>query len=77
LHKWKNFGEKVVITWREPGILPGLKENKSKQVFTERMCLRCGIKQKRKFFDNIDGTHSAAGWETIEEAKDKFLHSTT
>jgi hypothetical protein len=69
LHKWKNLGEKVLITWRESGIIPGLKKDMSKQVFTERVCLRCGVRQKRKFFENIDGTRSAAGWETIEETK--------
>jgi hypothetical protein len=35
-------------------------------VFSERECLRCGIKEKRLFSENIDGTLAATGWKRIK-----------
>jgi len=68
-HRWRNYGERVLIVWKEPGFLPGTKQERRKHVFSERECLRCGIKEKRKFSENIDGTLAAIGWEIIEESK--------
>jgi len=72
LHKWKNYGKQVLITWKEPGFVLGIKKEIRKYVFSERECLRCGIKEKRKFSENLDGTLAAAGWERIEENKDSM-----
>ncbi len=69
LHKWRNYGDRVKIQWREPGFIPGIKTTRHTEVFTERECLRCGVRERRKFFDNIDGTKAAAGWERIEKAE--------
>ena len=66
LHKWRNYGEKVLIVWEEPGLIPFTKKEMKKLVYCKRECLRCGIKEKRKFLKNIDGTLAAAGWERIE-----------
>ena len=73
LHKWRNYGESVVITWKEPEI--GRMSNHSKKVFTKRKCLRCGIGMKRRLVNNPDGTSSCIGWEPLSESeyeKDKF-----
>ena len=64
-HKWKNFGDRVVVVWREPGLLIGTKVTKMKRVYCDRECLRCGIRETRKFVENIDGTIAAAGWKQI------------
>lgn len=69
LHKWKNHGEKVLIVWKEPGFIPGTKVEKRKHVLSERECLRCGIKEKRKFSENLDGTQAAAGWERVAQKR--------
>jgi len=66
LHKWRNYGERVLIAWEEPGFIIGTKKKIWKYVFSERECLRCGIKEKRLFSENIDGTLAAAGWKRIE-----------
>lgn len=50
------------------------KERMRKMVYCKRECLRCGIKEKRKFSENIDGTLAAAGWERIEEPEDHADH---
>jgi len=71
LHKWKNFGKQVLITWQEPGLLPLTKKDMQKYVFCERECLRCGIREKRKFLENIDGTLGAAGWEKVAPEKNQ------
>jgi hypothetical protein len=34
-------------------------------VHSERMCLRCGIKERRRFAENRDGSQAAIGWERI------------
>jgi hypothetical protein len=65
LHKWRNYGDRVLITWTESGLIPFTKKDIRKHVFCERECLRCGIKERRLFGENIDGTKSAAGWERI------------
>jgi hypothetical protein len=57
-----------MISWEEPAFFIGTKK-KQKMVFVERECLRCGIKQKRKFSENIDGTLAPAGWDIIQDRK--------
>jgi hypothetical protein len=69
IHKWKNYGDRVPITWTESGLIPGTKKEMRKHVFSERECLRCGIREKRKLDENIDGTKAAVGWERITESK--------
>jgi len=77
LHKWRNYGESVVVTWKEhihdsrhritrTGIR-SRSRTESKQVFTNRECLRCGIRMKRRLVRNSDGTLSSFGWEPISE----------
>jgi hypothetical protein len=66
MHRWRNYGESVHIIWKEPGFIPGLKTRRHKHVLSQRECSRCGVKQKRIFSENIDGTMAAAGWK-IEE----------
>jgi hypothetical protein len=75
-HKWRNQGEKVLITWQEPGFIPGTTKTMKKIVFCERKCLRCGIRERRKFSKNVDGTLAAAGWERIKENENEkqFKH---
>lgn len=73
LHKWRNYGEKVLIVWEEPGLIPFTKKEMKKLVYCKRECLRCGIKEKRKFLENIDGTLAAAGWERIEPAENNSV----
>ena len=69
IHKWRNYGERVEIAWTESGLVPGIKKEMHRRVFSERECLRCGIREKRKFDENIDGTKAAMGWERITEGK--------
>ena len=66
-HKWKNYGEVVLIEWKEPGFVPGTKEKIQKLVHAQRKCTRCGIMEKTIFADNIDGTKSAVGRERISD----------
>jgi hypothetical protein len=67
LHKWKNYGEIVLITWKEPGFVPATTHKMQKLVHSERMCSRCGVKERRKFAENADGTKAAVGWEKIKD----------
>jgi hypothetical protein len=60
-HKWENYGEERQIFWQEPGLIYGL-STKSKVVYEKRRCLRCGVKLKRIFSTNPDGTLSSVGW---------------
>ena len=60
-HKWENYGEEKQIFWQEPGVIYGL-TTKSKVVYEKRKCLRCGVKLKRIFAPNPDGTLSSIGW---------------
>jgi len=72
LHKWKNYGESIVITWKEPGvILPTSFRTQSREVFTKRDCLRCGIRLKRILVKNPDGTLSCVGWEPLLESENE------
>ena len=54
LHKWRYYGEKVLIVWKELGFILGTRKEMRKMVYCKRECLRCGIKEKRKFSENID-----------------------
>jgi len=69
-HKWKNYGERVMVVWREPGFLPGTKVNKKKYVFSKRSCLRCGVTEEKQFSETIDGQLEITGCVRIE-ASDK------
>lgn len=70
LHKWRNYGESVVITWKEPGVIvPTSYTTQSRDVFTKRKCLRCGIRMKRILIKNPDGTLSCIGWEPLSESE--------
>ena len=42
LHKWKNYGNTVMIYWQEKGFVFGF-ETHSKLVYEKRKCLRCGV----------------------------------
>ena len=60
-HKWENYGEERQVFWQEPGLIYGL-TTKSNVVYEKRRCLRCGVKLKRTFSTNPDGTLSSVGW---------------
>jgi hypothetical protein len=89
LHKWRNCGDIVQVSWQEEGLvvaprqerLSGVlySEAKSKAVYSKRQCLRCGMKLKRKFWENSDGTISCSGWEldTEEIQQDNMEPSTS
>jgi hypothetical protein len=66
VHRWKHYGERKLIVWKEPGMLPGTKAERHRHVFTKRECLRCGVRQEREFVENLDGTLSAVGWDVID-----------
>jgi hypothetical protein len=74
LHKWKNCGDVVLIKWKEPGFVPSTTTKMQKYVYSERMCVRCGIKEKRKFGENMDGSLAAIGWERIVNEKQNSAH---
>jgi hypothetical protein len=67
LHRWKHYGERKLIIWKEPGLFQITMAEKRKRVFSKRECSWCGIKEERKLIDNLDGTFSAVGWGIIEE----------
>ena len=68
LHKWRNYGESVVITWKEPGVIfPKSYTTQSREVLTRRKCLRCGVRIKRRLVNNPDGTLSCVGWESLSD----------
>jgi len=70
LHKWRNYGDSVVITWKEPGaIVPTSYTTQSKEVLTKRKCLRCGVRMKRRLVHNLDGTLSCIGWDILSEGE--------
>jgi hypothetical protein len=90
LHKWRYYGEKVVVTWKEPAYVKGASMHREppkpihrqKEVFTKKKCLRCGIRVKRKLVRDSDGTLSSIGWESIskyeeDEYKPKMKQNTT
>ena len=66
IHKWKNHGSPVLVVWKEPGLFPGTKVRKKKYVFAKRECLRCGIREERKFSETIDGEIEITGCERIQ-----------
>jgi hypothetical protein len=96
-HKWQNYGNQILISWKEPHVLPYVDAaNKSyskgqpfpsreeleveanealvthtKVVYEGKKCKRCGMKLKRKFEKNSDGTLSCIGWEPDTEETDK------
>jgi hypothetical protein len=78
LHKWRDFGEKVMIVWKEPAVVKTPYEKftqKSRKVFTKKKCLRCGIGMKRRLIENPDGTSSCIGWKPLldsEYENDRF-----
>lgn len=67
LHKWENYGEVVVIEWKEPGFAPGTTAKIKKSVHAERKCPRCRTVEKRIFADYADGTRAAVGWEKVTD----------
>jgi len=75
LHKWRDYGEKVVVTWKEPGRLGYMHAGRlgftthGREVLTHRECLRCGIKVKRKLVHNSDGTLSCIGWDPLLDSE--------
>jgi hypothetical protein len=85
LHKWRDYGESVVVTWKErtqwgpPHTLSTRKFRSrfgthSREVFTRRKCLRCGVDLKRRLVKNPDGSLSCVGWDSapeFESEKDK------
>ena len=69
LHKWKHYGESVVIAWKEPAKLwivtgEGLIQ-KSRTVLTKKKCSTCGMGLERKLVKNPDGTLSCIGWKPL------------
>jgi len=71
LHKWKNFGEVIMTTWKEPGAFPGTTTKIKKYLQSERKCSRCGIMEKRIFADNPDGTKAPMGWTKTSDETQK------
>ncbi|MCK4498272.1 hypothetical protein KAH85_03080 [Candidatus Bathyarchaeota archaeon] len=67
LHKWREHGKRVLVVWKEPGLLPGTKVQKRKHVSSERECLRCRIKERRKFSENIEGFYTISGIERVKD----------
>ena len=85
-HKWRNYGNQVMVFWQEPNLSKAAVKNSfgtkvgspediiqahSKVVYEGRECTRCGIKLRRKFVRNSDGTLSSIGWEPTDEEGDK------
>ncbi len=79
-HKWREYGESVVVTWKErtqwgSARDPTLSTRKvlsrfgthSREVFTRRKCLRCGVDLKRRLVKNPDGSLSCVGWDSAPE----------
>ncbi len=72
LHKWRNYGESVTITWKEPGVVfPKPFTTQSREVLSKRKCLRCGLRVKRRLVNNPDGTLSCVGWDDLESEDEK------
>jgi hypothetical protein len=97
-HKWQNYGNQVIVSWREPHSLPYVENRsyskytpssptppegeleveldsafatRSEAVYEGRECKRCGMKLRRKFITNSDGTLSCVGWEPDTEEAHK------
>jgi hypothetical protein len=73
LHKWRGYGDQVLIVWKEPGFVPGTLKKMQRYVYAERECTRCGTREKRKLIQNADATWSAIGWQRIEGIKRRVL----
>jgi hypothetical protein len=84
LHKWRYYGESVVIARKEYAppykgrvLYPRLTTRdlrfiprpQSKEALTKRKCLRCGISMKRILVKNADGTLSCIGWDPLLQPK--------
>jgi len=72
LHRWKNYGNKVEVFWEMPPVSPmrfggRVRERRSETVYEKCVCKRCGVKLKRIFTTNSDGTLSCVGWEPDTE----------
>jgi hypothetical protein len=67
IHKWRDYGDQVIVAWKEPGIIFGLKATRMKRVYCDRECVRCSVKETRKFYENINGTLAPAGWQRVPE----------
>jgi hypothetical protein len=97
-HKWRNYGDQVMVSWKEPHALhyaenrsyskytpssppppegelevelDGAFSTRSEAVYEGRECKRCGMKLRRKFVTNSDGTLSCVGWEAGTEETNK------
>ena len=73
-HKWQNYGDEVVVSWKEPAYHMGRAtwlESHDEAVYEGRECKRCGMKLRRKFVENSDGTFSCVGWEPDTEETNK------
>jgi len=57
-HEWElsDMGLRKIAVLTSGGDAPGMNA-------CIRAVVRCGVKQKRIFSENIDGTMAAAGWE--------------
>jgi hypothetical protein len=81
-HKWQDYGKKVEVFWQEPtfwkagvkhswGTTAGSQQcniqTHSKMVYEGRECKRCGMRLRRKFVTNSDGTLACVGWEPDNE----------
>ena len=77
-HKWQNTGNAVEVFWQEPahikadtvrpsGVLQAWTEKHHEVVYEGKQCKRCGMRLRRKFSTDSDGTLSCAGWEPETE----------
>ena len=77
LHNWRDYGESVVLTWKEPVYKAwrtrAPEHIRSEKVharkLTKRICLRCGIDMTRILNKNADGTISSVGWKPISQSR--------
>ncbi len=85
LHKWRNYGESVVVTWEETlhrwywlyQMWNGFRRRprsfrfrtRSRAVSRKKECLRCGTSMKRILVKNVDGTLSSVGWEILSKSE--------
>ncbi|MEM3700704.1 MAG: hypothetical protein QXL57_07565 [Candidatus Bathyarchaeia archaeon] len=65
LHRWRYYGQDVVVTVREYVKVGDARipvNEGVKLINNKRKCARCGIKQEANIFTNEDGTLSMRGW---------------
>lgn len=68
-HNWRDYGDRVVVRWREPRVVDDptrphvTKVRKEDAVMSRRKCVHCGLDQKRKFTKTEDSTWETVGWE--------------